>query len=193
MLRAIFGLCLVAALYGTASAAPISYTLTGNFSGSLNGAAFRASTGTLSGIGDTAGAITVEPYLAYNPLTLTGFSIEGVGAGIIITPLRVFAADNVFGFSRLDGSDVQDVTARAFFGYNLSTELGPVTGSPFAGGVVATTAGTLQLLADTATVTVRLIATPEPASLSLLLAGLTACGLYRRLGSERRAMATGSA
>ena len=138
------------------SASPITYTLTGALSGTLNGTAFSNAQVAVMLTGDTAGVVE-DLGLLINPASSATFSITGFGSGEFTENVIAFANPVQFqdwayaGVLPADRRQNTGITLRdaAFIGWDLVSSLGPVSALVnFTGGQFATTLGTLDLPAD---------------------------------------------
>jgi hypothetical protein len=184
-------------------AAPITYEMTSVASGTLGGTAFTNALVTLTLTGDTSG---VEPWFIPGALRNIGtatVSVAAVGTATLNDPNGYMAGVAPVGTGTGMGIFEFDNAARTSFthifvipdhagltGYNLVGPLGPLTGT--GGGLAtqpggspvsfSTTAGALRMTGggDPVTVTVRVAAVPEPASLSLIAIGALGAIAARR-------------
>jgi hypothetical protein len=117
------------ALAGMTFAAPITYTFTGNGSGTVNGAPFTDAEYTITLIGDTT-AIT-NSLNVYHLITTATMVIAGVGTATITDPVEIYDSPNVsaLGFAREGGYTLLGLDNAAFATYALSTSLGPIVAS----------------------------------------------------------------
>jgi hypothetical protein len=117
-----------------AKASPITYTESATVIGSLNGVSFTGELLTLTGTGDTANVSLQPPFtniFINDPITAT-FSLAGVGSGTFLGDSSVFDNQNPrpgVGFLS-GGTAVLDTLNVAFASYDLTTSIGPITGSP---------------------------------------------------------------
>jgi hypothetical protein len=172
-----FRLVLLAALFsaGFACAASLTYTESATITGSLNGNPFDSLV-TLSLTGDTS-AITPDGGNTFLlPGTLTG-DIASLGTNFTVTDVAGAIASS----DLLDIAGFQDQTIGGllytnndgFFDYDLSTTIGPLTGSTlFQSGVsIGTDHGALifnSVDGNSATFTAAASGAPEPATGFLL-------------------------
>ena len=179
----IIALVLLGTLLWTSSPAladGATYTETDVASGSLGGASFSDALVTITLLGDTStlttgifGALEV-----FGPATVT---VDGIGTASFTDSLAVFD-DPTFGSAGiLDSSlgpfglDVLDTIDPTFGTYDLTTDVGPITGSSLfnADNGFATTDGSFVLTSESGASTFSATtAVPEPSSLFLLGAGL---------------------
>jgi hypothetical protein len=175
-----------------AAAAPITYTISGTGSGSLDGTSFTDDLVTITGIGDTANVVTI-PLHSLNPVPLT-INISGVGTDTITSNAEldiVPAIEN----ARFDANNNSSTLAiliatisssSAFASYDGTTAIGPVTDTGFTSGNTFPTTGGIFVLSSIGNTTFTATigsATPLPAALPLFATGLGAIGL---LGWRRK-------
>ena len=182
------GMCLMA---GMARGTPIIYQETATATGSLNGSGFSNAMVTLTAATDTT-TITQNGSIFSAPnLTLTG-TISGFGGSFTFTDATL-TVDNQ-GVSRAGFGDFSNNLAILFVGaapfatYDLTTSIGPISGTPVfnPGTAFATTAGNFILNSvSTASFQATLgpAAVPEPATIvSAGLATALCLGYARRRG-----------
>ena len=192
----------------SASADPVTYTFEGYASGSIGSTSFTHSLFTITLTADTASitqfsmSCSPSPCTVYDvPAATATISVDGLTTNIT-SPIGVF--DNqtvdVLGLSRITGGgsggismDLMDMPSPTFATYNLSSPLAPVgplnigTLNEFScsAGCVTTGLGTLTLNSASQVTFTDPIATPEPASVLLLGAGVLAVlGIRRRTRSK---------
>lgn len=180
----------LALLVGGASAvaAPITYTETGTGSGSLGANAFTRATVTITFSGDTANVSGGTGFFTNQPITAT-VSISGIATATFTD--NPFAFDNqglqTAGIGDSQGS-ILDTQNAAFAGYDLTTNIGPLTGSSFIRPDLSfsTTSGafTLSSFGDVTFTATTTTAVPEPAPLAMLGVGVIGLGLMRRLRAK---------
>jgi hypothetical protein len=148
---------------------PITYTEQATVSGSLGGSAFTNKLITVVFSGDT-GTVTGGSGFFTNSVGTTTFTIAGVGSGTFTDSMFVFDNQGALfaGIADSAGS-LLDTQNAAFASYNLTTPIGPLSGSPFirpdltfgttAGGLIISSSGNSTFTASTV---------PEPASVFLL-------------------------
>jgi hypothetical protein len=149
---------------------------------------------TITGTGDTANASG-----GVNVLTTASVSVAGIsGTGTFNDSIAAFATGNnkqggTAGFEDVTGGMTIVVTANtAFASYDLTTSIGPVSGSNLdvSIGSLSTSTGVFSFQFDSMdllssfTATLATTATPEPASLTLL--GLGVAGIAGYAWRRRR-------
>lgn len=165
------------------SAAPVTFTYTGNNSGSLNGVPFSSRTFVITGYGDTDNRELVRiglnnPFGWFIDHTAAKIAIEGFPELQFESATRTFVnMDNgVVGFSRgtVEGLDLYTGWLDPmFYGWDMTTSIGPVNGLgtlrqwDFA-PPVQTTGGTLVVDVKFSTPgTFLATVVPEPSTLCL--------------------------
>ncbi len=118
----------------SAVADPLTITISGTGSGSLNGRAFTGAQFTFTMTTDTS-AVSKPP--CCNTLDTasgspTTFSITNVGSGNLTDNQAIFVSPNsyIIGLAHFNDGDVVDLRDLALSGYNFSKSLGPLTGAP---------------------------------------------------------------
>jgi hypothetical protein len=116
-------------LAGMTFAAPITFTFTGNGSGTVNSTPFTNADYTITLKGDTT-AIT-NSLNVYHLITTATMVIAGVGTATITDPVEIYDNPNVsvLGFAREGGYTLLGLDNAAFATYALSTSLGPIVAS----------------------------------------------------------------
>jgi hypothetical protein len=165
-----------------------TYTETDVASGSLGGAPFSDALVTITLLGDTStSTIGILGELeVFGPATV---AVEGIGTASFTDSLAVF--DNPTGGAAgildsslgLFGLDVLDTIDPTFGTYDLTTDVGPITGLSLfnADNGFATTDGSFVLTSESGTSTFSATtAVPEPSSLFLVGMGLSGLFLARR-------------
>jgi hypothetical protein len=124
-------------IIGVALASPITYTLTGTGSGTVNGAPFTNSVWTITVKGDTL-AITYHASITEYDLlgTTVTMAITGVGTATVTDSVSIFSSqvgsEGRLGISRngaINGP-MLILSDAAFITYALATPLGPITAFP---------------------------------------------------------------
>jgi hypothetical protein len=170
----------------TVQAETITYTETATISGALNGVFFFNDLLTLTGTADPAN-ITISSGVFFNQLSLS-FSVAGVGGGTFTDTTSVVAnpGSTRAGFSDITADSLIFFTTDnpAFSSFDLSTSIGPITGSPvFNVTLQGTTVGPLLIESSgDATFTAVASGVPEPSTWAMLLLGFAGIGFmaYRR-------------
>lgn len=187
-LLAVAGLCAISLLGELpASATPVTYSLTGTFSGSLNGVSFANQQGTFLLSSDTSSVLDLN-YAFFNsdgtstfqlgsatPVSFlsSSFGVESeYGAASFMDASKNFAVGELNEFTPHDVLTVANQTTGSFGSYGAY----PASTS---GGDLILTGATGDLVFQTADIT----AAPEPSSIWLAVTGLagTAAGLRRKL------------
>lgn len=176
----------LAALAGTAAAAPITFTISMLGAGTLNGVNFTATTVSFTFTSDTAAIVTAGAGIFVTPPDIPGtYSILGVASGNITEPgLHVYDNNGATdaGFSANVGDFIQMIDA-AFGGYDLQSNFtSPVVTSPSltAAGGYSTDGGQLILTSARSGV-FSAVVTPEPGTFAFLGGGLALMvAAYRR-------------
>jgi len=201
MKRTHSGVVTLALLVGasTATAATITFAESAIATGSLGASQFVNSLVTLTATGDTSNVLSGS----FSELFVTAVSINVVSLGATSTLLGtadVFSC-HACGFSATAGitddsgvvADILDTVSGAFSSYDLTTPIGPITGSSVINppNFFGTDLGLFQISsAGNATFTATLgAATPEPgttAFLGLGLAGLGALACRKRTNGRTR-------
>jgi len=188
-----------ASVSAPASAAVITYSFTGTFSGSASGVGYSGQRVTFTGIGDTASARTVSDLTLVNLSSLT--ATDATGATVFsLTEAVSFVArpfNGAIGF-------VSPTVDRVYFamttagtgGYNGLSATGPFTGNAYegttAGATFASNFGPSRIdgLTDVSfRATTAGAAVPEPATWGLMLAGFGLAGGAMRVRRRRVAFA----
>jgi hypothetical protein len=171
----------------------IIYTEQAIASGTLGGQTFTDALLTLELVGDT-GNVTGSPGVFTNTAGLFTVSVSGIGTATFTDFMEVFDNQSptltppAAGFA-VEGGSVLDTFNTAFALYNLTTPIGPISGTSFIrpdltfnttlGGLIITSAEDSTFTASTAV--------PEPTSLILVATGaLIICyRLRRKLTTQR--------
>ncbi len=190
-------LCLTGGLCGNAFASPVTYTLTGLFTGSLGGQSFSDTQGTFTLSGsDTSSTDTTNPAFFFNTLGSAMFQL-GTNAAVDIQS-STFGVESEYGAaSFLDqasgfaAGEYNELTA-----YDVLGQYGSTTGSFVSYGQQAqqTSGGALVLTGASGDVTFTAAAptavTPEPQTLLLTATGLLGVGGALRRRFQQKSMAT---
>jgi hypothetical protein len=173
-----------------ASAAPVSadfatYTETVTATGTLGGVRFNDALVTLTTTADTANI--TSPVAGFSTLTGTpgSVTIAGTGSATFSFDLIVFS-NQISGVAGIEAhttgslyADVIDTINPTFATYDLSSSIGPVTGTAFTNGgpPFATSSGALVITStsSSATFLASTAAVPEPSSFAM-------CGLAGVIG-----------
>jgi hypothetical protein len=191
MKRILVVLAATGILGGTASAAPITYTLTTTATGTLGASPFTDALVSVTLTGDTTNVTAGPPPFTdvlVNPGSAT-VSVSGIGTGTFtdsivivdtLTDTTVLGFPAVLILDNTSGTGILLQTGSVFTSYDLRSSLGPITGT---GGVASgshmtpifpTTAGNLTWAVGqslgTSTFTASTV--PEPTSLTLFSVGL---------------------
>lgn len=115
-----------------ASAAPVTYRFTGDIVGTLNGGVVSGFL-TLMVTGNTDDITYPSPAYFLNSVGTSTFNLTGVGDFTVSNPAYVFSRPDIgrvgFGVTGLEHCcDIIQVANAAFFGYDMKTALGPVSG-----------------------------------------------------------------
>jgi hypothetical protein len=167
----------------------ITYTEIFTASGTLGTHTFTDAMVTITGTGDTANASG-----GVNVLTTASVSVAGIsGTGTFNDSIAAFATGNnkqggTAGFADVTSGGMSIVVTAntAFASYDLTTSIGPVSGSnlDISIGSLSTSAGGFSFQFDSMdllssfTATLATTATPEPASLTLLGLGVASLAGY---------------
>ena len=177
---------LLATTATTAVAAPITYTLTGQFSGTVNGGAFSDVFATFVGRGDTAARFTAQDA---NFVPLTSATFTAASTTYTIVPQLNFWSSPAFGSSGFKYFPAPDVYAfRGLGSYDNNSSLAatPVTGYFF--GNFSTTSGDQFALTSSSGTqfSAQLAAVPEPATWGMMILGFGAMGFAMRRRAKVR-------
>jgi hypothetical protein len=175
---------------GAARADIITGTFTTTATGTLGGTAFTNAAVTITMTYDTTQILSPSGFpvvqdlssslsvAGFGPATFTGSTFTADLSGFILIAARQFS-DGIFGD-----------TATPFNTYDLTTPIGPVTGTGFfrSGAAMSTSLGDLVFnTAPTSTYT----AVPEPSALALIAVGLGSVVARGTIRSRRRGSAAG--
>lgn len=175
-----------------AHADPVTYTLSGYFSGTIGSTPFTNTLLVFSMTGDTSNVTTLPGGTYYiNTVGESTVTLDGIGTAIFTHP--AFGVESQYNdFGRPDSASFYDndnswavtVLDSAFNGYNLTAPFGPITGEAVDNrlGSEPTSLGSLVILGETGNATFQATAaTPEPSSFALLGTGLLGVvGLVRK-------------
>jgi hypothetical protein len=179
------------ALHCTAEANSVVYTLSGTGTGSLGATPFSDVVFTITSTADTANITEsqLQPgppgyYIFVVPdITATVF-VSGLGAATFTIPTHNFDNFNtdIAGISASDlKGDILDINNSAFTSYDLSSSLGPLTGTPLInpGVTFQTTVGDFSL-SSISFVTFQADVVPEPSTFAFLGVALFGLVLWRQ-------------
>ena len=166
-------------------AAPILYTYSGNFSGSLAGTSFSGQPTTIIGVGDTNKVTaTYNGALLTNQLSAIYVNVASVGSAVFLGYNDIFYTDlgpglAVNGTSINSGFDFFDSEYSIGANYDLASNIGPVPVTLISGGFgeVNTTVGKLVLSGSTSITFTASVS--EPGSLSIIFCGIAGLISYR--------------
>ena len=178
--------------YRTAQATPITYIISAVGSGSLGGNSFSDVSFTITAAADTSQIFTNSPGILQVPDLSATISISGLGTATFNGTTN-FVNQNEGGIgitggsssARGPGADILALENDAFDTYDLSSSIGPFSGSADynPGFDFGTTAGNFVLNSvpgDTATFQATLQTVPEPATISLVGLGALALAIRRK-------------
>ena len=175
----------------SAFATSITYTETGIGTGALGATAFNNELVTVTGTGDTANVTSFTNSFGtffINPLNTVTINVATVGSATLSVQGEVIdvqsTSNNFAGFATvLPSNNLLETGNSAFASYDLTTDIGPITGPGFFDlAAFATSSGTFGLLSIGDT-TFTATTTPVPAALPLFATGLGGLGL---LGWRRK-------
>jgi hypothetical protein len=167
-------LCLLVSIAGStacpASAAPITYTLSGIATGSIGANNFTNAAFTFTGYGDDSDVSLAGPGVFANELMSASIDVSGIGTGDAVDPFNIFVNQSIpgAGFTDVFTGDVIDFSAAEFASYDLASPLGPVDVDETFLAPFDTTAGTVDLSSTTNLEFTATTAIPEPSSGPLL-------------------------
>lgn len=175
---------LVAGLFSTAEAAPITYKLQGQMDATVNGTPV---TGVFvwTVTGDTASLSMLFPGVFMVPALSNSIDVSGFGTLIPTAPFFVFFQPGVGqdGFIATNFVSGISFIRSLLVAYTGTSSIGPLGVSPLFAGALATDKGTLSIDNTTGLVFQAVVAgstVPEPLTLTLFGAGLAGLGAIRR-------------
>jgi hypothetical protein len=177
----ILAACLaVLAGVGEAQADPITYTVSGTASGSLGANPFTNAAVTVTAAADASAIVNHGAGFFDVPSLAATVSVSGLGTATFTVPTRTFTNQPIGGAgigtsTGINPPDILDTLGNpALTTYDLSTSIGPLTGTPgFNSGThFATTSGDLVLNSVSGNTTFTAVAAPEPSGLALAGVGL---------------------
>ncbi len=200
-LRPVAVACMLAIASLAAHADPVTYTLKGLFSGSIDGELFTNGIGAFTLTSDTNSVTSIAPGFYFNagrpaPGNTVIFSLYAYSINIATTftnsNIGVESEYNTAAFYDLKSGFAVGDYSDAIGGYDLTSGMGPVAGTFVSTGAIseATTSYGDLIITGGNNVTfqadVTPAATPEPSSLLLLSTGLLGmAGIVRRRFARR--------
>jgi hypothetical protein len=183
--------CATVAASPVARASPVVYSESDFLRVTIGASAQLVGTLKLMMTADTSTVFTPIAGVRANPGTVTfmfNAGVSGTFSGTITDSVQVFdnQANGLAGFTDITQSAIiLDTNNAGFDSYDLTTLLSPTTGTAGVGFglVIPTSAGTLDLLSSPQDInrsTFTTSAVPEPATLTLLTAGLMGLARIRR-------------
>jgi hypothetical protein len=177
---AVAALLATSAFVAPAQAAVMTYTLSGQFAGTINGQAFDTNA-VFTGIGDTNSIVNGGYYSAIRLSSLTA-----IAGGVTYTLLGTFnlfnnPGANVAGFQFSTNSDFLDFQSPAFANWTPSKTLSATGVTQFALTSFNTDKGSVSLSRmSNATFSAAAGAVPEPATWGMMIVGFAAVGAAMR-------------
>jgi len=175
------------------AAVPITYTMTGTFSGTLGGDSATNASFTFVFYSDTGNIGNLSPTFPFTQPTSTSLLVTGFGTGQFSQVLDV-ALDqlsDVAGFGDPSSTNKLLIQSASFAGWNFATSIGPVLqpGTPFqVQGSFSTSLGTLVMTgAQNVTFGATVSTAPEPATWPLAVVSILSVVRLRR---HRRRLST---
>jgi hypothetical protein len=173
---------------GGAAAATITYTETATISGSLNGVDFYSNEIALTGSVNTANLINSVQFggCCYFATLNIVFSVTDVGSGAFTSAGRLASnqISGAVGFGDIvsNRAILYTVNPSAVIGYDLSTPIGPIVGTPAfnSGFAFATSAGPLIIYSSSESIFSATSAVPIPPAVWLFGSALGLMGWLRR-------------
>ncbi len=165
----------------------ITYTEQASVDGSLGGNTLTSADVILTFTGDLSNVMAGSPGLYPQAGGTTTIDVVGIGLGTITDPVTV-GLDQFMQYVTFvdDGAPVLSTTNGTFAGYGLSTDIGPVTGTPRGtAGTWGTSLGNFTIIDESDTTFTATIGgpapTPEPSAFAMLAAsGIVLGGFVRR-------------
>jgi hypothetical protein len=185
---------------GKVRAAVITITETVTATGSLGGTAYNGLV-TITATGDTNGVVPYGPNLIGFNNTSATVTVEGIATATFTALTLGFvnqssvpgAGIELGAVNNPNPADILDVRNPAFSTYNLTSSIGPLTGTPVFEGPssYATTLGVFSFTSFLGNATYQAVVTaavPEPTSLTLAgIGGVIGVGCARRVRREANA------
>jgi hypothetical protein len=169
-----------------AEADTITYTETVVATGFLGGSVFANDLFTFTFVGDTTNVTSTPGVLFQNLVGTATVSVNGM-TFTLTSPSEV--ADGVTsGVASIgEGFAILSVANSAFTTYDLTTSIGPITGTAFvSNSSFATSGGSLLLTTPARTATFQASVVPEPASSLMMCLGIACVAAVRLRSSPGR-------